>query len=381
MSRRTPSSSTRHDACPNQVTCTPSVRGACGVLTTGIGSVGSPGLAVLTEPAQHVALARRHRRRAARGVVEGARPVGRGALGPLEPRPGGTAAHGGVDALPRSGERPQGTGCSGGDRESVELRHRSIVTRRRLYRAGGTARRTPWPSRPRPRGRRTAARRRRPRGATAPPSRKPDAGSSIASRVPSACHADGPVGRALQRLRAHRLVVVGRARRAPRCRAARPAGCRPPGVAWCVAYSPGRGQCASWPTTSGTCWSRTPPAATAITCMPRQMPSTGRSRARGHARQGELPRVAVGARRLRGRVRLGVVVHGLDVGAAGDDEPVEPVEHGSRHVVVGVVARRQDDGDARRRARGGRRSGAAGRRWAAGPRPSGRRARRRPRRR
>ena len=128
-SRRTPSSSTRHDACPNQVTCTPSVRGACGVLTTGIGSVGTPGLAVLTEPAQHVALTRRHRRRAARGVVEGARPVGRGALGPLEPRPGRTSAHGGVDALPRSGERPQGTGCSGGDRKSVELRHRSIVTR------------------------------------------------------------------------------------------------------------------------------------------------------------------------------------------------------------------------------------------------------------
>ena len=40
MSRRTPSSSTRHDACPNQVTCTPSVRGACGVLTTGIGWAG-----------------------------------------------------------------------------------------------------------------------------------------------------------------------------------------------------------------------------------------------------------------------------------------------------------------------------------------------------
>ena len=35
------------------------------------------------------------------------------------------------------------------------------------------------------------------------------------------------------------------------------------------------GLCCSCPTASGTCWSRTPPACTAITCIPRQTPSTG----------------------------------------------------------------------------------------------------------
>ena len=87
------------------------------------------------------------------------------------------------------------------------------------------------------------------------------------------------------------------ARRGARCRAARPAGCRRPGVAWCEVYSPGRGQCASWPTTSGRCWSSAPPAATAITCMPRQTPSTAgraladtRARASSHAsRSGAAP--------------------------------------------------------------------------------------------
>ena len=36
------------------------------------------------------------------------------------------------------------------------------------------------------------------------------------------------------------------------------------------------GECSSCPTRSGVCWSSVPPACTAITCMPRQTPSTGR---------------------------------------------------------------------------------------------------------
>ena len=39
-STRTPSISTRHDACPNHDTCTPSVAGSRDALTTGMGCVG-----------------------------------------------------------------------------------------------------------------------------------------------------------------------------------------------------------------------------------------------------------------------------------------------------------------------------------------------------
>ena len=87
-----------------------------------------------------------------------------------------------------------------------------------------------------------------------------------------------------------------------------------------------------WPTSSGRCWTSVPPSATFISCMPRQIPSTGRSRfiARSAraisawSRSGRVlvvlgwRRVAVGAR--------------VDVRAAGQDEAVEPVEH-----VVGVL--------------------------------------------
>ena len=41
---------------------------------------------------------------------------------------------------------------------------------------------------------------------------------------------------------------------------------------------PSRRRWSPWPTSSGRCWTSVPPNATSISCMPRQMPSTGRSR-------------------------------------------------------------------------------------------------------
>ena len=55
-------------------------------------------------------------------------------------------------------------------------------------------------------------------------SRKPDAGSSIASRVPSACQAESREVRVGQRLWLHGPATTTRRPRGPRCRAARPAG-------------------------------------------------------------------------------------------------------------------------------------------------------------
>ena len=40
QSTRTPSTSTRHDACPNHETCTPDVAGSRDALTTGMGRAG-----------------------------------------------------------------------------------------------------------------------------------------------------------------------------------------------------------------------------------------------------------------------------------------------------------------------------------------------------
>src|SRR5260221_691633 len=48
----------------------------------------------------------------------------------------------------------------------------------------------------------------------------------------------------------------------------------------CSAYVPGTSRWLSSPTTSGRCWTRSPPRATFSTCEPRQMPSTGMSRSR-----------------------------------------------------------------------------------------------------
>ena len=82
-----------------------------------------------------------------------------------------------------------------------------------------------------------------------------------------------------------------------------------------------------WPTSSGRCWISVPPRATFISCIPRQIPSTGRSRSSARSEQGDLGAVAVGARvgglrvaRRRRRARV-------DVGAAGQHQPVEAVEH------------------------------------------------------
>ena len=50
-----------------------------------------------------------------------------------------------------------------------------------------------------------------------------------------------------------------------------------------------------WPTSSGRCWTSVPPRATFISCMPRQMPSTGQVALERAQRQGDLGAVAVGA--------------------------------------------------------------------------------------
>ena len=62
----------------------------------------------------------------------------------------------------------------------------------------------------------------------------------------------------------------------------------------------------------------------------------------------ELPGVAVVSWLLRGVVGRGSVAARLDVGTTRDDEGVETREHGIRHVVVGVEARREDDADGAR---------------------------------
>ena len=64
--------------------------------------------------------------------------------------------------------------------------------------------------------------------------------------------------------------------------------------------------------------------------------------------QGELPRVAVGARRVGRRVALGAVELGLHVEAAREDQPVEPVEHDLRGA-LGLCLRGQQHGGGARR--------------------------------
>ncbi len=152
---------------------------------------GATRLGVLPEAPQHVALPRRHRRRAARGVVEGTRPVGRRLLHPGQARPRGSPAQRGVDPLARGGERPEGAGGPRGDRESVELGHRCDC--HPVSPAAPRGDRPPGRSVPRAAA--TRASKRRPSspasGCHCTARRKADAGSSIASRVPSACQAEG----------------------------------------------------------------------------------------------------------------------------------------------------------------------------------------------
>ena len=78
---------------------------------------------------------------------------------------------------------------------------------------------------------------------------------------------------------------------------------------------PGRARWSSWPSTSGRCSISVPPRARFISCMPRQTPSSGRSRSIAASAERDLERVAVG--------RLAVV------GAAGEDQPVQQREDSS----------------------------------------------------
>ena len=108
------------------------------------------------------------------------------------------------------------------------------------------------------------------------------------------------------------LMVVGAGsrpvRRAP-TRAACPARVSTP----CSEKLPGVSLWPLWPTTSGRCWTRSPPSATLSTCEPRQMASTGRSRSiaavssasSAPSRSGTTPssRRAAPGRRARGRGR------------------------------------------------------------------------------
>ena len=171
----------------------------------------------------------------------------------------------------------------------------------------------------------------------------------------------GPVRRALQRLRPHRLVVVGRdverlgaeqlgePSALDGCRVVRGVLARTWGVR-VVADDVGQvlledaaGRRLPSPACPGRC--RAPAG--------RARPTPGRGRAprrRGRA-----------AAAARARVRSGAVPARLDVGAPGDDEAVEPVEHGVRHLVVGVRPRRQNDGEGAGALEVRRRTGAAAR--------------------
>ena len=83
--------------------------------------------------------------------------------------------------------------------------------------------------------------------------------------------------------------------------------------------------------TSGRCWCRVPPSATLSTCAPRQMPSTGMPR-RIAPRSARTPcasrsRLASWPRRWPDAVLA--VAGRVHVASAGDDQPVEPIEHAS----------------------------------------------------
>ena len=82
--------------------------------------------------------------------------------------------------------------------------------------------------------------------------------------------------------------------------------------------------CSSWPTTSGRCWTSVPPHATLMSCMPRQMPSTGMSPLdRGRAPARSRPRRAAGTRVDRQRVGVVAVGGRVDVRAAREHQPVD----------------------------------------------------------
>ena len=350
------------------------VRGA----DDGDGHRRAPRLGVLPEAPQHVALARRHGRGAAVGVVERPGTVRRRLPHPCQPSPARPAAHRGVDPLARSGERPEG-GRRRRRRSRVGSAWSSVDCHPApspCADAGPAGRTRPAAPRRRRRAPRTGARRCPPRGATARPagSRTPGPPSPRGSRprarprAGTACPPATPVappggGRS--------------ARRPARCRGARPAGsprpasrgarCTPPAVAVRLVPDDVRHVLLEHPARGDGHDLHAPADAEhrQVPLRPRRGPGrapTRRGRGAAAATSGVAPRRS-------GRPH---------VGPAGDDEPVEPVEHGPpcRRRRRGAAAGRRRP---RRRARGGRRSGAAARRCAAAPTASGRRPRRRPR--
>ena len=104
---------------------------------------------------------------------------------------------------------------------------------------------------------------------------------------------------------------------------------------------PGVWRWSSWPTRSGRCCSSVPPQITFSICMPRQIPSSGMSRSSARvpsasskrSRSSQVPVVSgCGARAVGARV---------DVGAAGEHQPVEQVEQLVGALERPVVGRQQ----------------------------------------
>ena len=201
------------------------------------------------------------------------RPGSRRAPQPLEPGAAGTAADRGVDALAGDGERPEGAGRAGGDRESVELGHHSIVPGR-----------SPAPREAR--GSAPAARRRGDERVEQ---------ATVVTGLGVPLHGDAEARRGVLH-RLERAVGVPGAGRSPCPRASprartdggrwAPGGGGCPGfgqpgararVASCEVYSPGFGLWPSWPTPPARAGRGCPHTATAIICMPRHTPSAGRS--------------------------------------------------------------------------------------------------------
>ena len=143
-----------------------------------------------------------------------------------------------------------------------------------------------------------AASARRPPGATAPRAPSARAGSSIASTRSSSTLQ--PLATSPSPSRSIGLMVVRlvACTSSPQARAASEPGARR--TSWSASSNEPRGRRWSpWPTSSGRCWISVPPSATFSSCMPRQIPSSGRSRAIARARErGSRPRRARAACRV-----------------------------------------------------------------------------------
>ena len=88
--------------------------------------------------------------------------------------------------------------------------------------------------------------------------------------------------------RLHRVVAGAEDRREPRPVLAPSTGCSE--------NTPSVSRWPSWPTSSGRCWTRSPPRSTFRSWKPRQIASVGRSRSSARVEQRELAGVAVGLR-------------------------------------------------------------------------------------